>query len=280
LYEDGRLAERRVVAGEQGTETFTRPRLPHLRAATSVAIDRNGLRSRPMSVDLPTAAPAAKSNTLHVVAIGVDAYDKMNPLSGAKLDADTLVSALKATSTYYHEVKATLRSDREATPARVAADLQAAVAAAGPDNTVLVFFAGHGGLGPDGRYFLAVSETDPDRLAETAIDWQATARLLGTAKGRVIVVLDACHSGQTGLIDNTNDGAVAALTGAASAPMVVLAASKGRQLSEEMPRGGGGVFTQTLARLVAKERAATDGTPARRIARQGGTPRTNWTAAP
>lgn len=259
IFEDGRLVERRPAEGRQSTQVSTRPRLPHVRVASAVAVDRKGLRSRPASIDLPRLTGTAKTNMLHVVAIGIDAYDKMNPLSGARRDAETLVASVQGNAPYYRDVKATLRLDREATPARVAADLEAVVAAAGPDDTILVFFAGHGGLGPDGRYHLAVSATDPERLGQTAIDWPATARLLGTAKGRVIVVLDACHSGQTGLTDNANDAAVAALAGGAAAPMIVLAASKGRQLSEEMPRGGGGVFTQTLARLVGADRATTDG---------------------
>ncbi|MBS0242954.1 MAG: hypothetical protein JSS20_12315 [Proteobacteria bacterium] len=55
-----------------------------------------------------------------------------------------------------------------------------------------------------------------------------------------------------------NDGAVASLAGTARAPMVVLAASKGRHESEEMPGAEGGVFTQTLSRLIGANRATVD----------------------
>jgi hypothetical protein len=40
--------------------------------------------------------------------------------------------------------------------------------------------------------------------------------------------------------------------------MVILAASKGRQLSEEMPDEEGGAFTQSLARLIGRDRKTTD----------------------
>jgi Caspase domain len=83
------------------------------------------------------------------------------------------------------------------------------------------------------------------------------ADLLARFQGRVIVVIDACHSGQTEREQATNDQAVASLA-AATAPMVVLAASKGRQFSEEMPGTGGGMFTQTFARLLGRDRRSAD----------------------
>jgi hypothetical protein len=95
-------------------------------------------------------------------------------------------------------------------------------------------------------------------MPETAIDWGKAADLLGTAKGRVVAVLDACHSGQTGQAAVANDGAVASLAATARAPMIVLAASKGRQESEEIFGGTGGVFTQTLAQLIGANRKTAD----------------------
>ena len=107
---------------------------------------------------------------LHVVAIGVDDYDHLPKLKGARLDAETLVSALRAHAPYYQAIRATIRGDREVTAGSVMADLAAAVDAAGPDDTILVFFAGHGGRTADGRYFMATPATDASRLPDTAID--------------------------------------------------------------------------------------------------------------
>ena len=258
IYEDGGLVARHQVEGRSIDREWQLTRRPHVRMVTVVARDRRGFGSRPVSVAMPPAT-RARGNTLHVVAIGIDAYDKMKPLVGARHDAESLVAAVQSGSAYYASVRPTLRLDRDATPQVVHADVEAAVAAAGPDDTILVFFAGHGGTAADGRYYLTTAATDPARLAETAIDWQTLAATLGAAKARVIAVLDACHSGQTGLITPTNDGAVSSLATARSAPMIVLAASKGRQLSEEMIGSRGGVFTQSLARLIGRGRALGDG---------------------
>ncbi len=258
IYEDGSLTRRQSATGKSTSLSVQLSRRAHVRTVSAVVIDSLGFRSRSATVTLPSPQPAHRTNTLHVVAVGVDHYEKLAKLSGARADAEALIAALKSAPGYYRDVKVKLRTNAAATPEAVRADIAAAVANATADDTILVFFAGHGGLSDDGRYFMATSATDDSRLPETAIDWEQTAKLLGTAKARVIAVIDACHSGQTGLVTPTNDGAVASLALSASAPMVVLAASKGRQISEEMPNGGGGIFTQSLARLIAGERTAAD----------------------
>ena len=258
LYEDGRLVDRQNIRGTTVNAVFRRTVQPHVRGFSLVAIDANGFSSRPLPLPAPAADPAQTTNVLHVIAVGVDVYDQIGPLDGARFDAERLVAEVQAHARYYHAVKTTIRVDRDATPSAVMTDIRSAITAAGPDDTILFFFAGHGGRTDDGRYFMAVPTTDPARLAETAIDWQQAAQLLGSTKGRVIAILDACHSGQTAVAPVPNDGAVASLASVAQAPMVVLAASKGRQLSEESPDGAGGVFTQTLAKLLGKDRRATD----------------------
>lgn len=257
LYEDGRLADRRPASGKGAEVAFAPALRPHVRGLSLVAVDAKGFRSRPFTLAAPRSGPA-RANTLHVVAFGVDEYDRLERLKGARHDAETLVAALRTAAPYYETVSATVRVDRDVTPETVMADLEAAAAAASPDDTILVFFAGHGGRTDDGRYFMAASTTDPDRLAETAIDWGRASGVLGRAKARVIAVIDACHSGQTGVAAVANDGAVDELAATARAPMVVLAASKGRQESYEAPGGSGGLFTQTLAQLIGARRAAAD----------------------
>jgi hypothetical protein len=255
--EDGRLFQEVPLSGNQADTAVTLPRRPHIRSITAVATDRLGFRSHPVTVELPRAEPTA--NKLHVVAVGIDAYDHVSPLRFAKTDAETLAKAARETgSAYYREVSVTERYDREATPAAVLGDLRNAAATASEDDTILVFFAGHGTRTPDGRYFLATTATDPDDVARTALNWDDVAGILGRSRGRVIMVIDACHSGQTGEAQGTNDEAVQSIVGRGGAPMVVLAASKGRQFSLEMGASGGGVFTQSLAVILGPGRAQFD----------------------
>ncbi len=75
----------------------------------------------------------------------------------------------------------------------------------------------------------------------------------------MIVVLDSCQSGIAGKeAFGTNDDLVSALFTKSGAPLVVLAASKGRQFSEEIGKGGGGRFTNALVAAITSERASYD----------------------
>lgn len=78
--------------------------------------------------------------------------------------------------------------------------------------------------------------------------WDDLAGSLATLKGRIIVFLDACHSGAAGE-SATNDDAAETLIRRNNA-ITVVSASKGRQFSQERPATGGGVFTMNLAELV------------------------------
>ena len=134
-----------------------------------------------------------------MVAVGIDTYDRTSSLTLAKVDAETIAKAVtQAKSGYYGRVKLMKRLDREAAPETVLRDLRTAVEQATEDDTILLFFAGHGARTADGRYFMMTSASDPARLPETAIDWAAVSSTLSRARGRVIVILDACHAGQAG----------------------------------------------------------------------------------
>jgi hypothetical protein len=76
----------------------------------------------------------------------------------------------------------------------VGAALDDAVNAAG--DTVIVYYAGHGLLTPRGALHLAVANTDPARVAYTAvpIDWIRMALAESPAKNRILI-LDCCFSG-------------------------------------------------------------------------------------
>ena len=112
----------------------------------------------------------------------------------------------------------------------------------GGNDLAVVHFSGHGAM-VDGTLYLLPDEID----ARDAAGIKATAlsaddlkgELLEIAKhGRVLVLLDACHSGAT-----TMDGAAKAVdadalrTGLAAANVTVLTSSKGSETSQEGEAG-------------------------------------------
>jgi uncharacterized caspase-like protein len=149
--------------------------------------------------------------------------------------------------------------DEAASPEAILGRAREIIAAAGPGETVVFSFAGHGVTGSDGRFYMATTGTDPDAVATTALPWDDLAAVLKNARARVVVLLDACHSGAAGTsLFATNDTAAQGLLDQIPSGLLVFSASKGRQLSEETPQLGGGVFSNAVADVIARNRAAYD----------------------
>ncbi len=259
LYYDGQLVKDQLLEGTEYEGIMTLPRSPHARWLTALAADRKGVLSAARSLRLKPSGPG--SNTLRAVLVGVDKYSSPDiDLTYAKSDATRLAAALdKRKAIYYAKQNVELLADGEATAAAIAAALERAVAAATPEDTILFFFAGHGVQGDDGRYYLAPHDLERDSIERTGLPWSQIAAILAKTKARAVVILDSCHSGLSGAEGlATNDDAVKGLLSGAHAPVLVLAASKGRELSFEGEKWQGGVFTYALTKVLL-EAATRDG---------------------
>jgi hypothetical protein len=159
------------------------------------------------------AGPAAAAR--HALLVGIDDYTGARPaggggarrftnLAGAVRDARDLREML-VTSFDFPPERIRLLVDREATRAAILAGLEE-LAAAGPGDEVLFYFAGHGSQVEN-----SLSD-EPDRRDETLVPADAAGgardlrdkelgrlflRILGRG-ARLTVILDACHSGSAG----------------------------------------------------------------------------------
>jgi hypothetical protein len=98
---------------------------------------------------------------------------------------------------------------------------------------------------------LASSDIRLDDIEHTGLPWSRIAAILEKTKARALIILDACHSGMSGAEGlASNDDAVKGLLSGSHAPVVVLAASKGRELSFEGRGWQGGVFTYALTKVL------------------------------
>jgi hypothetical protein len=265
VFIDGRIAAEIPAQGQQAEIPIDVPDPGGARWISAVAVDQQGLVSLPSQIQLP-GVPQPRG-TARIIAVGVDTYSdpEIQPLASTKLDAGHFVRALATTQGHaFTSVQPTLLLDKDVTPDSVLNTLRAAVAATGPDDTLVFFFAGHGVNGadvdqPNAGLVLATSVTRVSNLVATSVRWSALAELLNSSKGTVLVVLDACHSGNAGKEAlATNDDVVSALFTKSGAPLIVLAASKGRQSSEEAANGGGGRFTNAIVSALTDNRAKYD----------------------
>ncbi len=246
LYQDGLLTESFAAAGAEGA--FQATRLSGARWVSLVAEDPDGFLSRPIGADLgdpPEATP------LRLLSIGLDRYADagLPPLGFAASDAGLVAEALAAGG----NGRSTLAdprvlTDGAATRDTVLASVRDLVEGLSPGEHAVLFFAGHGLLAEDGGFHLAVADTRLSDVSGSALRFAEIAGIVAGARGRVTILLDACHSGAAGTgAFATNDDVLAGTPGKVPSNVLILSASRGREVSQESPDLGAGLFTRAVA---------------------------------
>ncbi len=142
--------------------------------------------------------------TGHAIVVGVANYRYGSQLPDAVLnDARDVAAVLKANEYCgYDEGNVHLLLDGDATLERIRATLASAARACGADDTVVIFFSGHGAnLGDlaDAETALLPVECDPRSLDATSLsETEFSGALQRFAAQRLLVLIDACHSAGAG----------------------------------------------------------------------------------
>jgi hypothetical protein len=255
IFVDGRPVQAVPLAGEEAKGVLDVALPPEARWISAVAVDTSGYDSVARGQPLPDAAKASASR-LFAITVGTDTYDDkaIATLTAAKEDADAFAKGLdQQKGGVYSEVVTVPLLDDADLKTSLPARLREIAGKATERDTIMLFVAGHGFRAKDGKFHLVTARTETQRLEETSLAWDEVVAAFSGVKARVIVFLDACRSGAAGQ-SATNDEAVDALLGR-SLPITVIAASKGRQDSEETDKGG--EFTNAVLRALAN-RKATD----------------------
>lgn len=156
--------------------------------------------------------------------------------------------------------------DEKATRRRILSELDSLFLGrvAKPDDLIVLFFSTHGSpsqLDKLGKNFIVAYDSDPKELFATGIDMQAITRDLKErvdAK-RVLVVLDACHSGGVSPHSKgiTRIGNFDTDTLAIGSGQMVICSSEPDQQSWESKRYNNGVFTRKLLEGLRSKGAGT-----------------------
>ena len=143
--------------------------------------------------------PPAPPTTLHVLAVGVNAYQGAWPrLNHAATDAQTFADLIEAAPpAAYAKVDVRRVSDAEADRGRLEAELRDLAGRARPNDALLVYLAGHGTADDAGSYtFVTSNATDVagvDKEGMTGAELvQAIAEIPARNK---FLFLDTCYSG-------------------------------------------------------------------------------------
>jgi WD40 repeat protein len=193
-------------------------------------------------------APSPAAGRLYAVMVGVSDYDdKSLRLTFADDDARALDLMLKAQEgKVFASVETRLLVDADATEDAIEEALAWLAESAGPEDYALVFMAGHGMTDGQKFYFLPVG-AKPGRLTSTAISGAVLRELLGSVKGKVAFLIDACRS------QSAIDGGLGlAVTGfvndmaSAENGVVMFSATTNTELAIERADWGHGAFTKAL----------------------------------
>ena len=140
----------------------------------------------------------------HAVIIGIANYLSVSPLPETVLNDARDVASVLTSDAYcgYNLRNVCLLLDGNATLARIQEALSFVAKSSGPDDTVVIFFSGHGALlGDSDDPFSAILPVDCDgrtldssSLSET----EFSAALRQISARRLLVLIDACHSGGAG----------------------------------------------------------------------------------
>ena len=235
------------------------------------AIDRagNAVQSiRTITRAVPAVAtPVPSIGNRWAVVIGVGKYESaaIPSLRYTVADAEAMYRTLIGPAGFKKDnvLLLTDRSERKPTLKNIKYALGTFLArSAQKDDTVLIYFAGHGapetdqrGLERDGlAKYLIPSDADPDDLYSTALPMDELQTIFGRLESeRVVAFLDACYSGAAGgrtfAARKTRAGGVDDLfleRLTRSKGRAIITASRPAEVSIELPELGHGIFTHYL----------------------------------
>jgi hypothetical protein len=204
---------------------------------------------------------------IYVVGFGISNYRHLSNLSYAAKDARDIVEVFRCGSV---SAKVKLFLNKKVTKQAILRELKWLANTAGPNDTAIIFFAGHGGRqseqAADGAYFCPV-EASLTNVKQTCIsDKELTVSLSKIKSKRLVVFLDTCYSGGIGKLRSRSTGLDMALTSRDVGALIegrgrmIMAASRPDEPAWEIEGLQNGLFTNYLLRGLRGDAAREDGT--------------------
>jgi hypothetical protein len=219
------------------------------------------LAAEPLSLDDAKAIvdgrrDPVKTGDLYALVVGISDYAHVRKLRVSHNDAKAFGDFLQTQKDVFRELHVKVLLNQEATKREIEKFLTSDLLRAGKDDTVILFFSGHGAPDPKhaGDYMFLTYDTEPGQLAATAVKMSGLDFLKRLDARKVVVIADACHAG-----GYSNDPSAGVSTKDIHEPLTTLLAqfkaSTGRviltscrpdEYSEEQPDLGQSLFTHHL----------------------------------
>jgi hypothetical protein len=199
----------------------------------------------------PEEIPLGKGD-LYALVVGVSKYHEPRlRLNFSAKDAQDFAKFLESQKQVFRKTHVQLMLDEQATKRDIEKYLFHDLLRAGKDDTVVLFFSGHGVTDPahpDELYFLT-SDADPKYCEATGLKMTGLHFLNRIDTKRVVLIADACHAGgpariTTRSVQDPLEKFMKMFTEATG--RVYLASSRPEEKSQEKEELGNGVFTYYL----------------------------------
>lgn len=190
---------------------------------------------------------------LYVLAIGVGAYRRpdLRLLYPAKDASDVAAVFAAQGGRLYSQARVRTLVDAEATQTEILRQLEWLQRQVTARDVAVLFLAGHGINDPrTGEYYFLAHDADPDNVKTTMISRRQLQDTLRNTEGKVLLMIDSCHSGnvfpewRTRGLEDLQDWTRELAS--AESGVIVFSAATGRQASKESDRWGNGAFTRAL----------------------------------
>jgi WD40 repeat protein len=250
------LIDGRPYTGEKGQITLDKPEKGPVKASWEVTVPpgphevrvlaRTGASlgtSRGMGVLAAEDQPGMKKEppALYVLAFGIDGYaDTGLKLGGAVNDATKLEKVFeKYSSALFSKVEAKVLLDKDANKAGMLKGFDWLKERMTTRDLAIIFYAGHGALEKK-EFYLLPQDVEPKNLAGTGLSRTEIKKRLQGMPGRIMLVLDACHSAAIGVMfDDLSRDLVDEDCG-----VVVMCAASPKEVALE--KGGHGNLTRSI----------------------------------
>ncbi|MHB1758466.1 MAG: caspase family protein [Leptospirillum sp.] len=196
-----------------------------------------------------------KHQSWYAVVVGVEQYPKgIPPAEFSDRDAQAVKANLIALGYPVSHIR--ILTDEQATNSRIKATLKRWLPRNVPKGgRVLFYFAGHGGTDSTSKTaYLVPFDGDPEDLADTALSVGEVEKEIGKLPlSQGIIVADACFSGAGGrsLLAQGTRPLLTIIRTPYKTPyrnLMVFGASRGNQISGDLPKEGHGIFTYYFLR--------------------------------
>lgn len=257
LYQNGKILPRET-AGKVTKDGSTQEHLFRVKLVEGenrfkvVALSSDRVESSPMEITV-TLRGAEKESDLHLVVVGINRYrNAALNLTYAETDAKGVLDFFQSSGVkkLFRNVHVYSAMSEQAAGQAIRGLFAEAGKKAQPQDTLVIYLAGHGDTVGEEWYFIPHDVTAPEteqELRKGGISNGFVSESIKQCRAqKVFVMIDACKSGRLVLAMRSTEARKALVQLARSTGTYIVSASTDQQYAAEIKALGHGVFTYSL----------------------------------